>query len=347
MNKKTKNQFNENKKQKNVNKESFSSFLERNRLSNGYLMKKQARITTFNVIRAIMLFGLCFLILQPILSKISVSLMAEKDLYDSTVINIPRNFTLYNYKAVNQIMTYPKALLTTLWVSLFIALLQVTSTTLVGYGFARYKFPGKNLLFGAVIISIVIPPQTILTALYLNFRYFDIFGLVKLIHGDTINLLNSILPYALMSAGAMGLKNGLYIYMLRQYFRGIPKELEEAAYVDGCGKLKTFMKIMLPDAKPMLTSIFLFSYVWQWTDTFYSSLFLQKFNLLATSVSGVGEAFSRMMVALSNGSEIPSIAFQQAIISTGTLMVIAPLIIIYLVAQKGFVESLAQAGIKM
>lgn len=323
------------------------NFWERNRMSNGYLLRQRVGQAIFKFARAIMLFGLCFLILQPLLNKISISLMEERDLYDATIINIPRNLTEDNYQLVDRLMNYTGSLLSTIWVSLVVALIQVSSTTLVGYGFARYKFPGKNLLFGAVILSIVIPPQTILTALYLNFKYFDILGIFKLLRGEPINLLNSILPYLMVSAGAMGLKNGLYIFMLRQYFRGIPKELEEAAYVDGCGKLKTFLIIMLPDARPMLTSIFLFSYVWQWTDTFYSSLFLRKFGLLAVGLGGLGDSLMKYIADISNRTQLPSTAYQQAIISTGTLMVIAPLLIIYLVAQKGFVESLAQAGIKM
>lgn len=344
---KIKNPFKENKKAKKMKNDSFTSFRERNKMSNGYLMKKEVGGVLFRIIRFIMLFGLCFMILQPLLNKLSVSFMQQQDLYDATVINIPRHFTTANYKLVYGMMQYKTGLINTLWVSLVIALIQVTSTTLVGYGFARYKFPGKNLLFGAVILSIVIPPQTILTALYLNFRYFDFFGLIKLFGGQPINLLNSILPYALVSAGSMGLKNGLYIFMLRQYFRGIPKELEEAAYVDGCGKLKTFLVIMLPDAKPMLTSIFLFAYVWQWTDTFYSTLFLSKFKLLAVNISGIGDNLAQYVAQISNRTQIPTTAYTQAIISTATLMIIAPLIIIYLFAQKGFVESLAQAGIKM
>ncbi|MBH1941140.1 carbohydrate ABC transporter permease [Mobilitalea sibirica] len=327
--------------------ESFHNVRERNKLSNGYFMKRKIGNGIFKFARGVMLFGLCFLILQPLLSKISVSFMLERDLYDATIINIPRNFTTSNYERASMLMNYPRSIVSTLWVSLVVALVQVASTTLVAYGFARYKFPGKNLLFGAVILSIVIPPQTILTALYLNFRYFDFFGIISLFGGKPVNLLNSIWPYIMVSAGAMGLKNGLYIFMLRQYFRGIPKELEEAAYVDGCGKLKTFLVIMLPDARPMLTSIFLFSYVWQWTDTFYSSLFLRKFGLLSNAVSGLGDGLTTYIQNISNRTELPSIAYQQAIISTGMLMVIAPLLIIYLVAQKGFVESLAQAGIKM
>ncbi len=335
------------KKEKPVKVEANMTFRERNELSHNYLLKKKIGLAIFKFCRAIMLFGLAFLILQPILNKISVSFMKEADLYDATVINIPRNFTTDNYALASDLMNYTKALGNTLWISLVIALVQVASTTLVGYGFARYQFPGKKLLFGAVILSIVIPPQTILTALYLNFRYFDIFGLIKLFGGKPINLLNTLAPYVMISAGAMGLKNGLYIFMLRQYFRGVPKELEEAAYVDGCGRLKTFFVIMLPDARPMLTSIFLFSYVWQWTDTFYSSLFLNKFGLLAKAVAGVADGLLTYIQNISNRTALPSTAYTQAIISTGTLMVITPLIIIYLVAQKGFVESLAQAGIKM
>lgn len=339
--------FKKSNKVKPVKNESFKNYWERNQLSGGYLLKRSIGRGIFVFVRAIMLFGLCFLILQPILSKISVSFMQEKDLYDATIINIPRNWSVENYEMASYLMNYPKALGSTLWVSLVIALVQLTSTTLVAYGFARYNFPGKKLLFACVILSIVIPPQTILTALYLNFRYFDIFGLFKLFTGNTINLLNSIWPYVLISGGAMGLKNGLYIFMLRQYFRGIPKEMEEAAYVDGCGKLKTFLVIMLPDAKPMLTSIFLFAYVWQWTDSFYSSLFLRKFNLLSTAVAGLGDGLMTHIQNISNRTAFPTTAYTQAIISTGTLMVVAPLILIYLVAQKGFVESIAQAGIKM
>lgn len=335
------------KKEKEIMIKPSMSFKERNRLSNGYLMKKSIGNTAFRICRAIMLFGLTFLILQPILSKLSVSFMLERDLYDATVINVPRNWTLENYRLASKLINYSKSLVSTLWISFVIALLQMASTTLVGYGFARYKFPGKNLWFAAVVLSIVIPPQTILSALYLNFRYFDVFGIFKLFTGDTLNLLNSISPYLMMSAGAMGLKNGLYIYMLRQYFRGIPKELEEAAYVDGCGKLKTFLVIMIPDAKPMLTSIFLFSYVWQWTDTFYGSLFMKKFNLLSNGLSGLAELLRAYISNISNNTQMATEGYLQAMISTGTIMVIIPLILIYLVAQKGFVESLAQSGIKM
>lgn len=325
----------------------FKSFRERNKKTNGYLLRKASFNVAYKIVRFVLLFGLCFLILQPILNKISISFMQEKDLYDSTINVIPRNFTLSNYKIAIYLMSYWKALGNTAMISLLVSVLQIISCTLVGYGFARYKFPLKGLWFGFVILVIVIPPSTIQSSLYLNFRYFDIFGLFKLFTGDTLNLLGTITPYALMCLGCMGLKSGLYIYMLRQFFRGIPKELEEAAYVDGCGKIKTFICIMLPDAKPMITSCFLFSFVWQWTDNFYSRMFLKSdFAILSNKLTGLAGALDSYLDVRGIAQKATT-AYSNAMIGTGTLLMIIPLIIVYLFAQKGFVESLSQTGIKM
>lgn len=325
----------------------FQAFRERNKKSNGYLLRKTSFSVGYKIVRFVLLFGLCFLILQPLLNKISISFMEERDLYDSTINVIPRHFTLDNFKIASNLMEYWKSLGNTLWISLLVSVLQIISCTLVGYGFARYKFPLKNLWFAMVVLVIVIPPSTIQSSLYLNFRYFDIFGIISLISGQPANLLDSFTPYALMCLGCMGLKNGLYIYMLRQFFRGIPKELEEAAYVDGCGKFKTFLRIMLPDAKPMITSCFLFSFVWQWTDSFYSGMFLSSdYAILSNKVARLSEVLNSFVKA-TTGLDKASTAYASAMIGTGTLLVIIPLIIVYLFAQKGFVESLSQSGIKM
>lgn len=321
--------------------EKFRAFRERNKKSNNYLLRKTSFNIAYKIIRTVLLFGLCFLILQPLFNKISLSFMEERDLYDSTINVIPRHFTTENYELAAKQMEYWTALGNTAWISLLVSILQIVSCTLVGYGFARYKFPFKGLWFGCVILVIVIPPTTIQSALYYNFSHFDIFGIFSLITGEPLNLLDSITPYALMCLGCMGLKDGLYIYMLRQFFRGIPKELEEAAYVDGCGKFMTFVRIMLPDAKPMITSCFLFSFVWQWTDTFYSGMFIKSATILSNKLNMLPGELEGIL-----GMK-PTEAYSSAMMGTGTLMTIIPLIIVYLFAQKGFVESLSQTGIKM
>jgi len=319
-----------------------------------YIVKRTSVDVVYKIFRAVLLFGLCFLILQPLLDKLSVSFMEQQDLYDATVISIPRHFSVSNYNITGNLLKYWPSLFQTTIILLISAVLQIFACTLAGYGFARYKFPFKNLLFFCVLLIIVVPPQTIMSSLYLNFYFFDIFGLFRLIFGEPINLLESVTGFWLLSATGMGLKSGLYIFMLRQYFRGIPKELEEAAYVDGCGRFYTFFRILLPDAVPMLVSCFLFSFVWQWTDSFYSTLFLRNYKMLSSGLGRIAEGFTQYWGVINSyaggGSGLvsqPPMAYVQAITATGMLVCLAPLVILYLIAQKAFVESLSQTGIKM
>jgi len=321
-------------------------------ISRNYHQKKKLMEITFKICRAVLLFGMCFLIIQPLLDKVSISFMAEQDLYDSTVISIPRNFTTGNYTTAIRLLNFWNSLFETFIIVTVSSLLQIAACTLAAYGFARYKFPLKNFWFFCVMLIIVIPPHTIMASLYLNFHFFDIFGIFRLITGEPINLLNSVYGFWLLSATGMGLKSGLYIFMLRQYFRGMPKELEEAAWVDGCGKFRTFIQIMLPDATPMLTSCFLFSFVWQWTDSFFTTLFLTNYRMLSSNLGSIAERVGQWWAAtnLVSGAAVAStapVAYVQAMIATGMLMCLAPLILLYLIAQKAFVESLSQTGIKM
>jgi len=333
-------------KTKNAIPENSRSFWEANRASNGYLLKATITRKAVSFARALLLFGLCFMIIQPLLTRFGTSLMAEKDLYDSTVVLVPRNPTLDNYRIVFDLTDFPRSMLNTLWTSLLVSVLQVVSCTLVGYGFARFDFPLKKFWFACVVALIIIPPQTIATALYMNFANFDIFGIIKAIKGQTISLHGSIVPYAMMSLTCMGLKDGLYIYMLKQYFTGIPKSLEEAAYVDGCGTMHTFVKIMLPDAMPTITSCFLFSFVWQWTDLFYTRNFLSGMSIYSTQLSSIVSRMNRYFSSDASKPIIVPVGRQQQLISIGVLICCIPLVILYLFAQRTFVESIVMSGSK-
>ena len=168
------------------------------------LRKKKIATNAFiSFVRFILLFGLCFMIIQPILNKISVSFMTEGDLYDPVVINIPAHFTTANYQLSAKLMNYKLAFKNSMITSLTIGLLQVAVCTLVGYGFARYEFPFKKFWFGCVLLMIIIPPQIMSTSLYLHFKFFDFLGIAKLVTGNTINLRGSVLPYYLLSAGCL------------------------------------------------------------------------------------------------------------------------------------------------
>lgn len=335
---------------KKVKVKKYSTYWERNEKSGGYLLKKDISNVFVKFCRFILLFGMCFLILQPLLNKISVSFMDKSDIYNPICISIPLHPTGENYQTAAAVMGYKEGLINSTIISLTVAIIQTAMCTIVGYGFARFKFPGKKLWFGAVFAMIIVPPQAFSSSLVLHFSQFDIFGLIKAITGSTLNLRGNVVPYYLMSFTCMGLKNGLYIYLVRQFFRNIPIDLEEAAYVDGCGMFKTFVKIMLPEAKPIITSCFLFSLVWQWTDGFYSRMFLGTKTLVSTSLSKIvdslGVYISKEM-GMNDARVTLSVQVTNCILATGTMLIVLPVIILYLFAQKAFVESISSTGIKM
>ncbi|BFH64133.1 MULTISPECIES: carbohydrate ABC transporter permease [Paenibacillus] len=297
---------------------------------------EKSKLWLWKLIRTVMIVGFCFIILFPLFLRLSVAFRSKADIYDPTVLWIPRHFTLDNVKIAMQATDYFTALLNTFLISAGTTIIQLASCALAAYAFARLKFKGSGLLFGIVIFTIVVPPQTIMIPLYLTYRYFDLFGLVKLFTGkSSFNLIDTFWPFLISSATAMGLKNGLYIYIFRQFFRGIPKEIEEAALVDGAGVLKTFYRIMLPNAVPAIVTVLLFSFVWQWNDSYYVSLFLSKVKVLSTQLMDMGSAL---------GKE-PDLVYQSMLLNTGVLLLTAPLIILYLFVQRYFVESVERTGI--
>lgn len=303
-------------------------------VKNRYLNLRMAKDICWRIIRLVIVTGLSFLILYPFFIKISMSFMDVNDYYDKTVKYIPKNFTLDNIREAWKQLNYLESGKNTLILSVFCSLIQMMSCTLIAYGFARFKFKGRNVLFSLVIFSLLIPPQTILVSLYMRFRYFDllnIFGTTGRTGG--FNLIDSFWPFVLLSFTGLGLKNGLYIYIMRQFFRGMPKELEEAAYVDGSGAFRTFWQVMLPSAVPMMLTIFLFAFSWQWTDTFYTGLFFNRLKVLATAIFNIRDDKGIDPVIIS------------AWRNTAVMLVITPLILVYSFAQKYFVQGIERSGI--
>lgn len=307
----------------------------------------KTKLIVFNIFFALLVVSLCFLILQPFLNKVSLSFMSQKDLVDSTVVNIPKNPTLDNYKFVWSLLDFSKSLPYTAILSLVMGLLQTASSLLVGYGFARYDFPLKKFWFICVIIMIIIPTQAYSISLYLDFRFFDIFGIFQAITGKSLNLIGTPVPLLLMAVTATGLKNGLYIYLFYQYFRGIPRDLEEAAHLDGCGTLKTLFRVMIPDAAPLITSCMLFAFVWQWTDYQFTNLLLASDNFLATRLNGIDSLISASGGASLANSSGTMVIYSDTLTATATLLMLVPVVTLYVIGQKKFVESLNFSGVKM
>ena len=294
----------------------------------------------WSLFRTVMLIGLGFIIIQPILLQLSSSIKSMSDLYDGSVYLIPKQPTLYNYRRVWEYLEYPTRFFNSLIYCLACSVLQLMSCTLVAYGVARFQFRGRGLVMAMVIFTLIIPPQTVLLSLFLQFQYFSPLSILSLgMSLEGIHLIGTPWPLIILSATAVGFKNGLYIFMLRQHFKNLPKELEEAANIDGCGAFRTFIQVILPGARPMLASILLFSFVWQWNDYFYTTILTPGMKIFTTVISGVGSNIAR-----ADGQVIGNM--QNMLYDSATyILFIIPLVVLYLFTQKSFVQSIERSGL--
>ena len=301
------------------------------------------------IFRFIILLGLAYVVLMPFFSKITGSFMSPEDFIDVTVKYIPKYPTLDTYKAIIAESKYGTAFINTIALSLFCGVTQTFICSLIGYGFAKFKFKGSMLLFLLVVLTMVIPHQTLQLSLFMKFRYFDILGVFNLLGGGlteslelipftSINLNNSYWPLALLSITGLAYRNGLYIFMMRQFYRGVPDELEESAYLDGCGTFMTFFRIIIPLSVPMMVTIFLFAFCWQWTDDFYTTVFFTS--------SGMKLMPDIIMTPKSLDTDFAAgDLYISAIRNTCGLLVMAPLIVVYLFGLRFLVQGIERSGI--
>lgn len=311
-------------------------------LSNEHnMMVRRNKIQGFGLkfMRTVLLFGLCFVILFPTIQQISMALRAPIDVNDPAVVWIPKNWSLKNVEIAALVLDYWQALLNTFKISFISMLLQIISTALAGYAFSRLRFKGISILFVFVILTIVIPPQALSLAQYFYFRNLGLLGKEGSIY--------------LMSALGMGIRSGLFIYIFRQFFRGLPKELEESAQIDGAGVFRTFWSIMLPNARGALITVGLFAFVWQWNDTYYVKIFevstdafpLLTMRLLNAAEGMYGALFYTGGLDLIGQDVWENPLFLALISNVAALLMMLPLLIMYLFVQKQFVESIERTGI--
>ena len=301
--------------------------------------KRKSGDVSLKVIRTIILFGLCFVILFPTIQQISMALRAPEDVNNPAVVWIPENWSLMNLKISMVVLDYWRALLNTFRLSLISMILQILSTALAGYAFSRLRNRFFDVLFIAVIIMIVIPPQALSLSQYLYFR--------------SLKLIGKEVSIYIMSGLGMGIRSGIFIYIFRQFFRGLPKELEESAQIDGATVFRTFWSVMLPNARGALITVGLFAFVWQWNDAYYVSLFNVSsvdFPLLTMQLINAAENVYQALfytggLDLIGQSVWENPIFLALISNVAALLMMLPLLIMYLFVQKQFVESIERTGI--
>lgn len=276
----------------------------------------------------LIVFG--FIYLYPLIFMAITSLKSEADLMDSSIKWLPTTLEFSNYKVAFEELNYLPSFLKTLIVVIVPSLLNTIVALLTAYGFSRFKFPGKNILFALMLATFVIPSA--LTQIP-QFVWYSKMGLI-----------GNILTYILPSTFGQGLNEAIYILILYSMFNLIPKQLEEAARIDGASSLEVFFKVAIPMVIPGIVTVFLFSVVWYWNDSATASMYLGRAGQdFWATIPVMLDRYQTQIIAKTNGGV--GMKLYQGKKMAGTLLSILPLLIMYFPLQNFFVESIEKTGI--
>ncbi len=312
-------------------------------------LRKKIRINHFSgvvisIFRAIILFGLCFIIFMPIFEKLSFALRHPLDINNPQVVWIPEKWSILNFQIANDLLTKEGP---TYWNTIILStismLLQIIATAIPGYAFARLKFRGSNVIFYIIVASLAIPNEALKVARSLFFNNYGFFG---------YSLIGSAIAIYIMTIFGQGLRSAIFIFLFRQAFRNLPIELEESAEIDGAGVIRTFWNVMLPNVRGTVITVGLFAFVWQYNDYYFADLFSYSRNkpLLTTSLAGATQNLNSVIstqyphLAMEMGDVIGG-EFYELITQSAALLMMAPVLIGYLFVQRAFVESVERSGL--
>jgi len=285
----------------------------------------------YRVLVYILLINFAFVFLMPFLYMISTSLKSSVDLVDPYVNWIPvRGIEWQNFAIAVQALQYWRSLGNSLIVTILCTLGHVLSCSFVAYGFSRIEFPGRGILFMLVILTLIVPAQVIIIPLYIINNRLEI-----------NTLIGGYLPLILPTFLGMGLRGGLFIFIYRQLFMGLPYELEEAARIDGCNTFRTYWSIAMPIANSATLVSSILSIVWHWNDYYEPSFYITSLRrtllpmMLPKMKAVIEVAGEKEMVEL----------FNVAVRMAGTFLAILPILILYFILQRRFMEGIERTGL--
>lgn len=273
-----------------------------------------------------LLISIGFLYIYPMLYMLSNSLKSTSDIINPMVNWVPSSLYFGNYERAFRVMSFWPTLLGSLPVTLLPALIQTLVTSVIGYGFAKYDFKFKKIWFVLVLLTFIIPVQVYMIPRYVMFFEFD--------------LLESPWAIILPALFGQGINAAIFVLIFYQFFKMIPKSINEAAEIDGAGPYYIFFRIGVPLAVPAFITSFLFGLVWYWNETYIASLFLGSAypNLqlrLANFVSEYAQMYaSEQLMQLNEGVRLAA-----------TLIIILPMLIVYFTIQRWFVEGVEKTGV--
>lgn len=304
--------------------------LPRTKLENFYnTFRKKAGKIIINAIVYILLIEFVFVFVFPYLYMIINSFKYDFDMRDTNTEWIVTRLNQFNYTRAISDLNYWQGLRNNVLVSVLSMIGHVISGSFIAYGLARFKFPGRNFVFMIILLSVIIPPNTLLIPLYIQFAKFNLFGKIK--------FMGNPLPIVVPTFFGFGLKGGLFIFIFRQYFKGLPQSYEESARLEGCGNLGIFFKIILPLAKTGMVVVGILSTIWHWNDYFEPTVYLKgQWTLL---FQRMGNIDYWMAVHTADGK------FINTIVLAACVLITAPLLLIYFLFQKQFMKGIEYTGL--
>jgi ABC-type glycerol-3-phosphate transport system permease component len=273
-----------------------------------------ARGATAAAVAYAALLGLAFLFLIPFFWMLSSSLKTEADIWVFPPAWIPNPVRWGNYPEALALMKFPLRLYNTLYVTVLSTVGLLLSSSLVAYGFARFRFVGRDVLFVALLSTMMLPPQVTMIPVFVLFREIG-----------WLNTFNPLIVPAFFGAP-------FFIFLLRQFFMTITTELDDAAKIDGCSYPGIYWRIVLPLAKPALATVAIFSFISHWNDFLWPLIYLSddsKFTL------ALGLATFRGLYAT-----------QWGYLMAASVVVLLPCLVIFFLAQRYFIEGITLTGMK-
>ena len=319
---------------------------------NIYMAKQKVGNFTLTTITIILILGLCFVILHPFLKLVPTVLSEPKELGNPNVIWIPEKMSTDSFQVATTIaLQGVSTIISSIFYALAIMVVQVFISAITGYTMARvhYKF-GTPLLFVMVILSFLVPRQSLLVAQYVYFQHFDAFYIMRIFGAET-NLIGNPWSLYIMAFFGFGVNQSLMILIFSQFFKNIPKELEEAALIDGCGFYKTYFKIMVPNAIPAIVIVAILAFVWNYGDTYFTRYFDPNGSYFGTKLATIfanndtQKDFVMKVAQNRFGITAERDLLFDAVKQAGVLIFLVPLLVVYLFAQRWLVENLENSGL--
>jgi multiple sugar transport system permease protein len=275
----------------------------------------------------LILIDVAYIYLNPILFMITTMVKNSADLLDPSVSWVPRAIYTGVLQDAWHKLKYPTGFSISLTLSVVIAVLQTVSCAVAGYAFGRLEFPFKKTLFFCLVLTFIVPIQVII--------------LPNLIAASQLGLMKTYYPIVVPALFGHGLKGALFVIIYRQFFSTQPKELEEAAKIDGANVFRIFYKVMLPLAKPAILVVFLFSFVWTWNDYYLPSMYLNGVKEVPLSM-GISQISA---VLTQQAAEFGPSIFDEPLKMATSFLIIMPPLILYMFTQRWFVEGVERTGL--